>query len=552
MLHKSKRINMKHLFFIPMLLIAFAANAININDSKITDVTVFRNYAKETRLANTTVPEGNSEIIISNISTFLDENSLQVATKGNVKILSVSSRLNYLTDKTKSAQVIKLNDSVEILNDEIDWQSQQYYSYQDELKILDENKKLSNDKTVYTAAQVKELAELYRVRSIELRKYMYDLTKKQKAGREKITRIKQQIAELNGNQSTTVKEIVLKVNAKAAGAVSFKCSYIVTNAYWTPIYDIRAKNINSPLQLDCRAKVVQNTGYDWKDVKLTLSTANPSANHDRPILYPIYVDFFQPDYYQYKMKKSATYGENQMMNMAAAPAKVDIARAYDNAEFDEGMKADDNNVTIQEGEMAVEYNIETLQDVESDNKEHIVAIQEIEMPALYSYHTVPKLDMTAYLLARVTDWSKYNLLAGEANIFFDDNYVGKSYLNPNVSADTLLISLGRDEKINVKRVKLNDYSAKKLLSGNIRETKAFETTIKNNKNTAIEIELLDQYPISKNSQIEVTLEDANGATVTTEYGKLLWKIKLQPNESRKIKLVYTIKYPKDKQVKEGQ
>jgi uncharacterized protein (TIGR02231 family) len=552
LIHKSKRINMKHLFFIPMLLIAFAANAININDSKITDVTVFRNYAKETRLANTTVPEGNSEIIISNISTFLDENSLQVATKGNVKILSVSSRLNYLTDKTKSAQVIKLNDSVEILNDEIDWQSQQYYSYQDELKILDENKKLSNDKTVYTAAQVKELAELYRVRSIELRKYMYDLTKKQKAGREKITRIKQQIAELNGNQSTTVKEIVLKVNAKVAGAVSFKCSYIVTNAYWTPIYDIRAKNINSPLQLDCRAKVVQNTGYDWKDVKLTLSTANPSANHDRPILYPIYVDFFQPDYYQYKMKKSANYGENQMMNMAAAPAKVDIARAYDNAEFDEGMKADDNNVTIQEGEMAVEYNIETLQDVESDNKEHIVAIQEIEMPALYSYHTVPKLDMTAYLLARVTDWSKYNLLAGEANIFFDDNYVGKSYLNPNVSADTLLISLGRDEKINVKRVKLNDYSAKKLLSGNIRETKAFETTIKNNKNTAIEIELLDQYPISKNSQIEVTLEDSNGATITEEYGKLLWKIKLQPNESRKIKLVYTIKYPKDKQVKEGQ
>lgn len=543
---------MKHLFFIPMLLIAIAANAININDSKITDVTVFRNYAKETRLANTTVPEGNSEIIISNISTFLDENSLQVATKGNVKILSVSSRLNYLTDKTKSAQVIKLNDSVEILNDEIDWQSQQYYSYQDELKILDENKKLSNDKTVYTAAQVKELAELYRVRSIELRKYMYDLTKKQKAGREKITRIKQQIAELNGNQSTTVKEIVLKVNAKAAGAVSFKCSYIVTNAYWTPIYDIRAKNNNSPLQLDCRAKVVQNTGYDWKDVKLTLSTANPSAKHDRPILYPIYVDFFQPDYYQYKMKKSANYGENQMMNMAMAPAKVDIARAYDKEELDEGMKADDKNVTIEEGEMAVEYNIETLQDVESDNKEHIVAIQEIEMPALYSYHTVPKLDMTAYLLARVTDWSKYNLLAGEANIFFDDNYVGKSYLNPNVSADTLLISLGRDEKINVKRVKLNDYSAKKLLSGNIRETKAFETTIKNNKNTAIEIELLDQYPISKNSQIEVTLEDANGATVTTEYGKLLWKLKLQPNESRKIKLVYTIKYPKDKQVKEGQ
>ncbi|MCC6571631.1 MAG: DUF4139 domain-containing protein, partial [Chitinophagales bacterium] len=208
-------------------------------------------------------------------------------------------------------------------------------------------------------------------------------------------------------------------------------------------------------------------------------------------------------------------------------------------------------VVIQEGDMANEYVIQTLQDVESDNKEHIVGIQEISMPAVFSYHTVPKLDMNAYLLARVTDWAKYNLLAGEANIFFDDNYVGKSYLNPNVSADTLLISLGRDEKISVKRVKLNDYSAKKLLSNNIRETKAFETTIKNNKNTPVEIELLDQYPISKNAQIEVTLEEASGAQVTEAYGKLLWKLKLAPNETRKIKMVYSIKYPKDKQVVEG-
>ena len=540
---------MKHLFFIPSMLMVLFANAININDSKITDVTVFRNYAKETRMASAQIPEGNSEVIISNVSTYLDENSLQIATNGNVKILSVSSKLNYLIDKTKSSQVIKLTDSIEMMNDDVSWWNQQSIAFQDELKLLDENRKLANDKSTFTAAQVKELAELYRNRAIELRKYIFDLNIKQKLNNEKIAKLKSQIAVLNGNQNMAVKEIILKINAKSAGLVSFKCSYIVSNAYWTPIYDIRAKNNNSPLQLDCRAKVVQNTGYDWKDVRLTLSTANPSANHNRPVLYPIYVDFFQPDYYEHKLKASS-YGESaQMMNMAA-PAKIDIARSTADDEFEEGLKATDNNVTIQEGDMAVEYNIETLQDVESDNKEHIVAIQEIEMPALYAYHTVPKLDMTAYLLARVTDWSKYNLLAGEANIFFDDNYVGKSYLNPNVSADTLLISLGRDEKINIKRVKLNDYSAKKLLSGKIKETKAFETTIKNNKNTSIEIELLDQFPISKNSQIEVTLEEANGATITEEYGKLVWKIKLQANESKKVKLIYTVKYPKDKQIKE--
>ncbi len=542
---------MKQLFFIPFMLLALFSQAINIQDSKVKEVTVFRNYAKETRWANTTLPEGNSEVIITNVSTYLDDNTLQIATKGNVKILSVFTRYNYLTDKIKSAQAEKLSDSIELLNDDIAWMSQQIQAYQDELKILDENRKLSNDKTAFTPQQVKDLADLYRVRSIELRKLVFDVSKKQKASKEKVTKLQAQLSELNGKQKNQVKEIVLKVNATTSGAVTFKCSYIVSNAYWTPIYDIRAKNNNAPLQLDCRAKVVQNTGYDWKDVKLTLSTANPSSNHERPVLYPIYVDFFQPDYYQYKMKKSYTTG--QMMekaNMAMAPATIDIARTSGEEAFEDGLKSDDNHVTLLEGDMAVEYAIETLQDIESDNKEHIVGIQEIEMPAVYSYHAVPKLDMTAYLLAKVTDWAKYNLLAGEANIFYDDNYVGKSYLNPNVSADTLLISLGRDEKINIKRVKLNDFASKKLLSGNIKETKAFETVIKNNKSTAVEIEILDQYPISKNAQIEVKLEEADGAIVTEEYGKLIWKIKLQPNEAKKIKLIYSVKYPKDKQITE--
>ncbi|HUM50347.1 MAG TPA: DUF4139 domain-containing protein [Chitinophagales bacterium] len=543
----------KQLLIIPMMFIAFIANAININDSKVTEVTVFRNYAKETRIGSIGLQSGNNEIVISNVSLYMDENSIQVATKGNVKILSVSTRTNYLTDKKKSEHILKLNDSVEILNDDVSWMREQTKAFQDELKLLDDNSVLSNDKNTFTSAQVKELAELYRVRSIELRKYIFDLAKKQKTANEKITRIHQQVTELNGNQNTAMKEIVLKVNASASTQATFKCSYIVTNAYWTPIYDIRAKNVNEPLHLDCRAKVVQNTGYDWKDVQLKLSTANPSANHDRPILYPIYVDFFQLDYYSLKLKKSAApvmqMMENKSSNMAYISNGLEDKVAEQ--EYVDGLKADDNKVTIQEGDMAVEYNIATVQDVESDNKEHIVGIQEIEMPAIYNYHTVPKLDLNAYLLARVTNWAQYNLLAGEANIFFDDNYVGKSYLNPNVSSDTLLISLGRDEKISVKRMKLNDFSSKKLFGQNIKETKVFETSIKNNKNTAIEIEVLDQYPISKNSQIEVSLDDMKDAQVTEVYGKLIWKFKLQPNETRKIKLSYTIKYPKDKQISEA-
>jgi uncharacterized protein (TIGR02231 family) len=224
--------------------------------------------------------------------------------------------------------------------------------------------------------------------------------------------------------------------------------------------------------------------------------------------------------------------------------------AYSQDDFKDGLKVDANMITISEGDMMVEYEIEQAQDIESDGQDHIIAIQELTMPATYNYHTVPKLDNGVFLLARITDWGKYNLLAGDATLFFDDMYVGRSYINPNISSDTLLISLGRDEKINVKRIKLNDLCVTKKLSNKKRETKAYETILKNNKNTAVEVELLDQYPISRNSDIEVSLDEAEGAQVTKDYGKLLWRIKLQPGESKKVRVVYTMKFPEDKLVAE--
>jgi uncharacterized protein (TIGR02231 family) len=348
---------------------------------------------------------------------------------------------------------------------------------------------------------------------------------------------------------------VLKVYSKVEVNTQFKISYLVTSASWTPTYEIRCENTTKPLVLNCRAKIKQNTGFDWNNVTIKLSTANPNQNHNRPVLYPIYVDFMQPDYYRNQLSLEQSSYKNMMNEkVPVAPTSVQMMAtgnsAYSQDVFRDGLKVDENKITISEGDMMVEYEIEQAQDIESDGQDHIIAIQELTMPATYNYHTVPKLDNGVFLLARITDWGKYNLLAGDATLFFDDMYVGRSYINPNISSDTLLISLGRDEKINVKRIKLNDLCVTKKLSNKKRETKAYETILKNNKNTAVEVELLDQYPISRNSDIEVSLDEAEGAQVTKDYGKLLWRIKLQPGESKKVRVVYTMKFPEDKMVAE--
>jgi uncharacterized protein (TIGR02231 family) len=551
---------MRQIIFAFILLIGFQSQADNIiKNSKVTEVVVYRSYAKETRIGSATIPEGNSEIVITYIPQSIDENSIQVGCKNNVKILSVSSRLNYLTDELalNTKQMNEWKDSINLLDKKAQLIAKYKEGYEVELNILNMNNKLGSTDESMKPAQLKELLELNRIKQAELHKLIFNANEEYNELRNTIAKLQKQQGEMTQSaKGKPVREIVLKVNSSNQVNTQFKISYLVTAASWSPTYEIRCENTSKPLMLNCRAKIVQQTGYDWKDIRIKLSTANPSQNHNRPILYPIYVDFMQPDYYKNVLQKSS-YGKSTSEISYNAPGTVQMMESSNMAYLDkkdafvDGLKIDEKSVTISQGEMMVEYDLENTQDIESDGKEHIVGIQELSLPANYNYHTVPKIDNGVFLLARVTDWGKYNLLAGDATLFFDDMYVGKSYINPNISADTLLISMGRDDKIAVKRIKVNDLCVTKKFSNKKKETKAFETTIKNNKNVAVEVEMLDQFPIAKNSDIDVTLDESDGAEVTKEFGKLLWRIKLNPGESKKVRLIYSLKFADDKKVIEN-
>jgi uncharacterized protein (TIGR02231 family) len=217
--------------------------------------------------------------------------------------------------------------------------------------------------------------------------------------------------------------------------------------------------------------------------------------------------------------------------------------------LDETVEMPEYRVSETTSQMAAEYNIEVLQDIPSDSKEHLVAMMEYKPDADFTYHTVPKLSDGAFLLAKVPDYGQYNLLPGQANLFFQGMYVGQSTINPVTTADTLLVSLGRDNKISVKRNQLKDFTKKQVIGGNIKETKGYEIFVRNNNVFPVDLEILDQIPISKNKEIEVQLEDNGGAEYIEDYGKLLWKLSLESGQTRNIRFVYSVKYPKDKKIR---
>jgi len=166
------------------------------------------------------------------------------------------------------------------------------------------------------------------------------------------------------------------------------------------------------------------------------------------------------------------------------------------------------------------------------------------LPATYEYHATPKISKDAYLLARIIDWEKYNLLEGEANIFFEDTYTGKTLLDIRYMSDTLSFSLGRDKSVIINRELQKQLTTKQFFGNKKEETKSWLISVKNNKLQDVDIIIEDQIPVSTLEEIKVTLINISNAKKDDETGKLSWTLNLKPSEKKDIDLKYSVKYPR--------
>jgi uncharacterized protein (TIGR02231 family) len=205
-------------------------------------------------------------------------------------------------------------------------------------------------------------------------------------------------------------------------------------------------------------------------------------------------------------------------------------------------------ITVSESALNITFGIDLPYDIASNGKEQTAVLKETDIAVNYKYYAVPKLDKDAYLLAEITNWQNLNLLPGDANIIFEGTYVGKSFIDPNTTTDTLNLTLGKDKRLAIKKEKLADFSSVKFLGSNKLQKITYDLTVKNNKKEAVNMLLKDQYPLSTNKEIEVALLESSDAMVNAETGVLTWKLSLAPGESRKIRFSYSVKYPKDKTV----
>ncbi|WP_293892282.1 DUF4139 domain-containing protein [Flavobacterium sp.] len=605
---------MKNLFFI----ILFSASSIIFaqkpifTTAKVKAATVYFNAAELSQTTSVNLPSGTSEIVIKNVADYLNESTVQIGAPNSVTVLSVQFTQNYISeyeiDETNPV-IKKVRDSISLTQKEIKKVQIETYSNQQTIALLDANQNVSGANTGLNVTELMKLVDFYKAKRSELDNAVVAL-------QEKETKLNLKLKNLNNKlEINTQKEeknskgkLIIQVMNEIAGAVNLDINYITNNASWTPFYDLRAENITSPINMIYKAQVVQNTGIDWKKVKLTLSSGNPNQNNQMPLLSAWFLKYQNPNYEYTKESPSQAFTnalQGKAVGLQVTARKgipgqgdhvtvrgdVSLAGSYKGATYvvdgrfvseeeaaqippetiknvnvlkdasataiygskgsngvvvittKQGM---DDYTEINENQLNVSFDIDIPYDILSNGKPHSVGLKEIKLPATYKYYAAPRADKEAFLLAEINEYSKYNLLPGEANIIFEGLYVGKTMINPNQTSDTLNLSMGRDKKISIKREKVVDKSGTRFLSSKKEQTFTYDITVRNNKKEAVELTLKDQYPLSTDKEIEIELVQSDNAKENKETGILTWELKLAPNETRKIRLSYKVKYPKDK------
>lgn len=529
---------MKKLVLVILTLTLIGASAYSEGvESQAKMVTVFASGAQVTRQKTVQVSAGQSAVTFTSLSPYIDANSIQVKAKGRVTILSVNHQKNFISKAQRDRQIEELNNQKQQFEDKISSVKAKIEVVDDEIAFIKANNVLTSKEQTASFAVIRQTNDYYRERltslrqsKIELNRSVNDLQKQKQA-------IDKQINELNGQKrDEATGEITVGLSASAPASVAFTVSYFVRNAGWRPAYDIRAEQLGDKIQLVCKAEVSQNTRENWENVSLTLSSADPNEGGTAPELKPYVIK--DPGHHVVMRRAKP------MMFMSAAKSASVNDAGLEAVAYEE--EASVPEVSQSESFTSKEFAIRHPYTLRSGKQPSAVELETYSLDADYQYFAAPKLDRSAFLIAKVTDYARLNLLNGNANIYFENTFVGKTYIDGNQTTDTLRLSLGRDRSIAVTRVEEKDFTSSKFIGSKKVVQRGWKIDVRNNKSREISLALHDQVPVSGQSDVEVSVDEISGAQKNDKTGELTWKFNLKPDESKTVRTEYKVKFPKDK------
>ncbi len=519
--------------------------------SSIGAVTVYQDRAVVTPAASSELPAGEHELVLEKLPASLQENSLQVSAKssGQATLLDVRVRDAFQADTA--------NERVKQLEDQIRKLQGQQAALDDEAAVLDNQRELVAMMQRGATEPAKDgprptLDELKAIQALSADTLSRTLAGLRRVAEQRddlerqLSAAQGELGQLQGQLNRRTKTVTLRVNLARAGKLDLNVSYAVAGARWTPSYDARLRPADRSVDLGYFGVIRQNTGEDWNNVKLTLSTARPALGGGAPKLNPWIIDVAAPPPPMPAPVAAAAPAMRPEPRARQSPkAAYAEAAAADMAPVLEEAKV--STAEVQSEATSASFQIRQPATLPSDNSTQRVAITTAKLPATLQYQSTPALREAAFLTALANNNTEYPFLAGTLNTFLEDAFVAASSMKPVMPGEKVELALGADDGISIKRQLVNRFTESTGFSGNgKRVTYEYKITVKNNKATKEQVSFKDRLPISRNEKIEVKLLSPADRDIKREDdGVLVWNWDMEPGKSRDAVLKFSVDYPGD-------
>ncbi|MCU0498841.1 MAG: mucoidy inhibitor MuiA family protein [Anaerolineae bacterium] len=507
----------------------------------LTAVTVYAQQARVLRQGNLMVTSGRHDLLITGLPSKLLPDSVRVSGYGTgVTILDVDLQLMTVDELDHEQthlqqQIADLRQRIAMLDDE-------QHPLKARLKLLrDARDEFANQiakMIAYRRATVEDYATFARFASEEqhtLLTHLREIREQRAQFEREIAQLEAQLLPSDSLYTPLERRYQLQVRIEAIEATSVQLDilYMVNEAAWTPLYDVRLQQ--DQVELQYLARVTQHTGEDWRNAELSLSTARIAVNATLPELTPQYIAPTSngPVERQVRREFSTTMdireGDPSPRLAKVMPSPVALQTA-----------------TLAQVGVAMTFRIPIPVTIQNDGAGHTVMILTTPLKAYLDYLTVPKLAQEAYLRATIVNTSDYTLLPGTASIFHQNEFVGKTHLRLIAPGEQFEAYLGMDARVKVKRELLRRDIGKRLI-GMIRQTDvAYQITVQNLTEHLIQITVKDQIPLSQNEFVRIKLtETAPSVTEQTALNLLTWEVSIPPDEEIAINFAFNIEQPRD-------
>jgi uncharacterized protein (TIGR02231 family) len=520
-------------------------------DTHVTAVTVFPDRARVTRSGKTQLEVGVQKIEITELPLSLLPDSVRASGRGaaRAKLLGVSTRLENYVD-TPAERVRELEAQLQAAQDTDNELIARASVLEKEQKNLDglaaQSEMFARGLALRnrTPAEQGAFFDFVTARSAGVQAELLKIGRDRRELGKEIERLRRELASVGAARPRQRYVAAVEVDVSAAGDFSLELTYVVNNAAWTPLYDLRLSEAG--LDLTYLAQVSQRTGEEWPNVALTLSTAQPALSLTIPELGPWYVRPKPPPPPPMPQPARAKSMLAAAPMPAAAPAAAGMVQEPEAAY---GLLAEADlaveSAAVSASGAALTYRLAGRADIPGNGDPRKVTIAVFPLKPALDYVTAPKLEAACYRRAKVKNTSEYSLLPGGAQLFEGDDYLGATHLEFTAPEQEFELFLGADERVRVERELVARDVDKTIIGDKRRIRYGYEITLENLRGAPQTILVRDQLPVARDEQIKVKLDLAEPKPAEhTDLNLLEWKLTLPPNAKQKVKFEFVVEYPR--------